>query len=143
MAIPVLWQFLEKYPSAEAARTADWRDVSELLKPLGLYDHRAKTIIKFSGNFTHTPKGENIETWEGRTLNFNVFSCDINRDLSAQAPKAFESCSLAGNHGLPLTQEINLCPLLGQAVWARLEEEGSEAESPADFGMFPLSSCKQ
>lgn len=61
MAIPVLWQFLEKYPSAEAARTADWRDVSELLKPLGLYDHRAKTIIKFSGNFTHTPKGENIK----------------------------------------------------------------------------------
>ncbi|OWK02504.1 MBD4, partial [Cervus elaphus hippelaphus] len=51
MAIPVLWQFLEKYPSAEAARTADWRDVSELLKPLGLYDHRAKTIIKFSDEY--------------------------------------------------------------------------------------------
>nr|XP_042129822.1 methyl-CpG-binding domain protein 4 isoform X3 [Peromyscus maniculatus bairdii] len=49
MAIPVLWEFLEKYPSAEVARTADWRDVSELLKPLGLYDLRAKTIIKFSG----------------------------------------------------------------------------------------------
>lgn len=51
MAIPVLWEFLEKYPSAEVARTADWRDVSELLKPLGLYDLRAKTIIKFSGMF--------------------------------------------------------------------------------------------
>ncbi|XP_070145493.1 methyl-CpG-binding domain protein 4 isoform X4 [Ovis canadensis] len=51
MAIPVLWQFLEKYPSAEAARTADWRDVSELLKPLGLYDLRAKTIIKFSDEY--------------------------------------------------------------------------------------------
>lgn len=51
MAIPVLWEFLEKYPSAEVARTADWRDVSELLKPLGLYDLRAKTIIKFSGTF--------------------------------------------------------------------------------------------
>ncbi|KAG8516929.1 Methyl-CpG-binding domain protein 4, partial [Galemys pyrenaicus] len=48
MAIPVLWEFLEKYPSAEVARAADWRDVSELLKPLGLYDLRAKTIIKFS-----------------------------------------------------------------------------------------------
>lgn len=51
VAIPVLWQFLEKYPSAEAARTADWRDVSELLKPLGLYDLRAKTIIKFSDEY--------------------------------------------------------------------------------------------
>lgn len=51
MAIPVLWEFLEKYPSAEAARAADWRDVSELLKPLGLYDLRAKTIIKFSDEY--------------------------------------------------------------------------------------------
>ncbi|XP_055115133.1 methyl-CpG-binding domain protein 4 isoform X8 [Symphalangus syndactylus] len=51
MAIPVLWKFLEKYPSAEVARTADWRDVSELLKPLGLYDLRAKTIVKFSDEY--------------------------------------------------------------------------------------------
>uniref|UniRef100_H0X289 Methyl-CpG-binding domain protein 4 n=1 Tax=Otolemur garnettii TaxID=30611 RepID=H0X289_OTOGA len=51
MAIPVLWEFLEKYPSAEIARTADWRDISELLKPLGLYDLRAKTIIKFSDEY--------------------------------------------------------------------------------------------
>ncbi|XP_058421948.1 methyl-CpG-binding domain protein 4 isoform X1 [Diceros bicornis minor] len=51
MAIPVLWEFLEKYPSAEVARTADWKDVSELLKPLGLYDLRAKTIIRFSDEY--------------------------------------------------------------------------------------------
>ncbi|XP_074260253.1 methyl-CpG-binding domain protein 4 isoform X1 [Saimiri boliviensis] len=51
MAIPVLWKFLEKYPSAEVARNADWRDVSELLKPLGLYDLRAKTIVKFSDEY--------------------------------------------------------------------------------------------
>lgn len=56
MAIPVLWEFLEKYPSAEVARTADWRDVSELLKPLGLYELRAKTIIKFSGTFPYTQR---------------------------------------------------------------------------------------
>jgi methyl-CpG-binding domain protein 4 len=58
MAIPVLWEFLEKYPSAEVARTADWRDVSELLKPLGLYDLRAKTIIKFSGMFPYSQRKE-------------------------------------------------------------------------------------
>lgn len=51
MAIPVLWEFLENYPLAEVARTADWRDVSELLKPIGLYKLRAKTIIRFSDEY--------------------------------------------------------------------------------------------
>ncbi|XP_074813678.1 methyl-CpG-binding domain protein 4 isoform X5 [Natator depressus] len=51
MAIPVLWEFLEKYPSPEVARTADWKEMSELLKPLGLYELRAKTIIKFSDEY--------------------------------------------------------------------------------------------
>lgn len=49
MAIPVLWQFLRKYPSPETARAADWREMAQLLKPLGLYALRAKTIIRFSG----------------------------------------------------------------------------------------------
>ncbi|XP_075014639.1 methyl-CpG-binding domain protein 4 isoform X2 [Calonectris borealis] len=51
MAIPVLWEFLKKYPSPEITRTADWKEMSELLKPLGLYELRAKTIIKFSGEY--------------------------------------------------------------------------------------------
>uniref|UniRef100_A0A8C3P3S8 Methyl-CpG-binding domain protein 4 n=1 Tax=Cyanoderma ruficeps TaxID=181631 RepID=A0A8C3P3S8_9PASS len=51
MAIPVLWEFLKKYPSPEVARTADWKEMSELLKPLGLYELRAKTIIRFSGEY--------------------------------------------------------------------------------------------
>ncbi|XP_064579793.1 methyl-CpG-binding domain protein 4 [Zonotrichia leucophrys gambelii] len=51
MAIPVLWEFLRKYPSPEVARAADWKEMSELLKPLGLYELRAKTIIRFSGEY--------------------------------------------------------------------------------------------
>lgn len=80
MAIPVLWEFLEKYPSAEAARTADWRDVSELLKPLGLYDLRAKTIIKFSGMFVPTAQVDRANcAHEGsHTLNFNALGYYIN-----------------------------------------------------------------
>lgn len=79
MAIPVLWEFLEKYPSAEVARTADWRDVSELLKPLGLYDLRAKTIIKFSGMFPQPQWKKQIAPNEGsHTLNFNAPRCYIN-----------------------------------------------------------------
>uniref|UniRef100_A0A096M748 Methyl-CpG-binding domain protein 4 n=1 Tax=Poecilia formosa TaxID=48698 RepID=A0A096M748_POEFO len=49
MAIPVLWVFFERYPSAEVTREADWKPMSELMKPLGLYELRAKTIIRFSG----------------------------------------------------------------------------------------------
>lgn len=52
MAIPVLWEFFRKYPSPEVTRAADWKEMSELLKPLGLYALRAKTIIKFSGGFS-------------------------------------------------------------------------------------------
>ncbi|XP_053149629.1 methyl-CpG-binding domain protein 4 isoform X2 [Hemicordylus capensis] len=51
MAIPVLWEFLKKYPSPKVARTANWKEMSELLKPLGLYELRAKTIIKFSDEY--------------------------------------------------------------------------------------------
>lgn len=49
MAIPVLWQFFERYPSAEVTWQADWKPMSELMKPLGLYELRAKTLIRFSG----------------------------------------------------------------------------------------------
>ncbi|KAM4736990.1 methyl-CpG-binding domain protein 4 isoform 1-T2 [Anableps anableps] len=51
MAIPVLWQFFERYPSAEVTREADWKPMSELMKPLGLYELRAKTIIRFSDEY--------------------------------------------------------------------------------------------
>lgn len=53
MAIPVLWQFFECYPSAEVTRSAEWKPMSELMKPLGLYELRAKALIRFSGD--HTP----------------------------------------------------------------------------------------
>nr|XP_057908621.1 methyl-CpG-binding domain protein 4 [Doryrhamphus excisus] len=51
MAIPLLWQFFERYPSAEVARQADLKAMSELLKPLGLFEVRAKIIIRFSDEY--------------------------------------------------------------------------------------------
>lgn len=51
MAIPLLWQFFERYPSAEATRAADWKPMSELLKPLGLYELRAKILVRFSDEY--------------------------------------------------------------------------------------------
>lgn len=52
MAIPTLWQFFERYPSAEVTRCAEWKPMSELMKPLGLYELRAKALIRFSGKRT-------------------------------------------------------------------------------------------
>lgn len=51
MAIPLLWQFFEHYPTAAAAREADLMPMSEILKPLGLYKLRAKIIIRFSDEY--------------------------------------------------------------------------------------------
>ncbi|CAL8367681.1 unnamed protein product [Lota lota] len=51
MAIPILWQFFERYPSAEITQDANWKSISELLKPLGLYEIRAKIIIRFSEEY--------------------------------------------------------------------------------------------
>ncbi|XP_034446528.1 methyl-CpG-binding domain protein 4 [Hippoglossus hippoglossus] len=51
MAIPALWQFFERYPSAEVTREADWKPMSELIKPLGLYELRSKALIRFSDEY--------------------------------------------------------------------------------------------
>lgn len=51
MAIPLLWQFFEHYPTAAVAREADLMPMSEILKPLGLYKLRAKIIIRFSDEY--------------------------------------------------------------------------------------------
>lgn len=51
MAIPLLWQFFEHYPTADVAQKADWKPMSEILKPLGLYKLRAKIIIRFSDEY--------------------------------------------------------------------------------------------
>lgn len=51
MAIPVLWQFFKLYPSAEETRGAEWKPLSVLLRSLGLYELRAKIIIRFSDEY--------------------------------------------------------------------------------------------
>ena len=51
-AIPTLWKFFDKWPSAEVTRYADWNEIAELLQPLGLYERRAKILVRFSGMLT-------------------------------------------------------------------------------------------
>ncbi|XP_058244718.1 methyl-CpG-binding domain protein 4 isoform X1 [Hemibagrus wyckioides] len=51
LAIPMLWQFFERYPSAEVTRSSDWKPLADLMQPLGLNSLRAKTLIRFSDEF--------------------------------------------------------------------------------------------
>ncbi|XP_067683662.1 uncharacterized protein [Haliotis asinina] len=50
-AIPLLWKFFNKWPTADAARKADPDIIARLMQPLGLHEKRAATIIKFSDEY--------------------------------------------------------------------------------------------
>ncbi|XP_023237756.1 methyl-CpG-binding domain protein 4-like, partial [Centruroides sculpturatus] len=50
-AAPVLWKFLEHFPTPEDTCKADWKEIAKLLLPLGLHEKRAKIIIRFSDEY--------------------------------------------------------------------------------------------
>jgi len=54
VSLPILWQFFDSWPTPEAASVADQDQVARLLKPMGLYNLRAKTIVRFSKEFLTT-----------------------------------------------------------------------------------------
>ena len=45
-------ELFEKYPTAIAMSQADPQELSELLRPLGFYNRRAKSLIRFSTEWT-------------------------------------------------------------------------------------------
>jgi methyl-CpG-binding domain protein 4 len=47
----VIEELFEKYKSSAEMQIADKKELSELLKPLGLYNKRAETLRKFSKDF--------------------------------------------------------------------------------------------
>lgn len=50
-AIPILWEFFKRFPTPEVTRSADWKQIAELIQTLGLHEKRAKIIIRFSEEF--------------------------------------------------------------------------------------------
>ncbi|KAK6176570.1 hypothetical protein SNE40_014831 [Patella caerulea] len=50
-AIPLLWKFFNRWPTAATAKDADPEKIAKLMQPLGLQDKRAETIIKFSDEY--------------------------------------------------------------------------------------------
>lgn len=60
-ACPLVWKFLERWPSPESASRADPSEIAQLMNPLGLHETRARRIIKMSSKavtllstYTHT-----------------------------------------------------------------------------------------
>jgi methyl-CpG-binding domain protein 4 len=45
---PVILRFFDLYPDALTASRADQKSLSEMLRPLGLQNRRARTLIRFS-----------------------------------------------------------------------------------------------
>ena len=50
-AEPYIWKFFERYPTPEAASTANIDDLIEMIGPLGLSKRRSKTLIKMSDGY--------------------------------------------------------------------------------------------
>ncbi|XP_048588363.1 methyl-CpG-binding domain protein 4-like [Nematostella vectensis] len=50
-AIPIMWEFFRRYPDAAEASKADPGPISDLLRPLGLHEKRAKALVQFSAEF--------------------------------------------------------------------------------------------
>lgn len=49
---PVISQFFERFPTADDCASASQAEIAELIKPLGLYNRRAATMIKLSKAFS-------------------------------------------------------------------------------------------
>ncbi|KAF0392007.1 DNA glycosylase [Gigaspora margarita] len=54
-ALPLLWKFLDEYPTPQIAIKADANKLADLLRPLGLQNIRAERIIKFSQSYLIRP----------------------------------------------------------------------------------------
>ncbi|ESO84369.1 hypothetical protein LOTGIDRAFT_196777 [Lottia gigantea] len=50
-AIPLLWKFFNRWPTADSARNGSAEKMSKLMQPLGLHEKRAETIIRFSDEY--------------------------------------------------------------------------------------------
>lgn len=44
-------QFFERWPNAESVKDEDFEEMRELLRPLGFYNKRSKSIIRFSQEY--------------------------------------------------------------------------------------------
>ena len=51
VALPLFEKFIQKYDAPCKVLSADWREIADLLQPMGLHKKRAQIIIRFSGEY--------------------------------------------------------------------------------------------
>jgi methyl-CpG-binding domain protein 4 len=51
VAEPYMWQFFDRWPTAEAASHADPAEIRDMISILGLADRRSKTLVKLSQSY--------------------------------------------------------------------------------------------
>lgn len=52
----VLYEFFQRWPTAEATAAADWTEVSAIISPMGLGTKRAKGLVRFSAEYVELTK---------------------------------------------------------------------------------------
>lgn len=76
-AVPVFWQILERWPTAEALSQAAIPDLSELLYPLGLFNQRAASLVRMSQQYLSLgwplPSGGTPASLGGMDTDIKVF----------------------------------------------------------------------
>ena len=50
-ALPLLWKFLDRYPTAKETSRSDAAEIAALLRPLGLSNQRAGKLVRFSREY--------------------------------------------------------------------------------------------
>lgn len=48
---PIIWDFFDRYPTPEKCAAGSVEEIAAMIKSLGLYNRRAKTIVKLSQSF--------------------------------------------------------------------------------------------
>ena len=50
-AEPYMWKFFKKYPGPESISPSDYKDIHEMIKPLGLSKRRTLSLIRMSDDY--------------------------------------------------------------------------------------------
>jgi methyl-CpG-binding domain protein 4 len=59
----VIWKFFDRWPNPHSLLTANFQDVSDMLRPLGFYNRRPKAMKKFTEEYLGKEWNEPIELY--------------------------------------------------------------------------------
>ncbi len=99
-AIPTLWEFFERWPTADSTRKGNPKEIAELLQPLGLYEKRAQILIRMSGN--------NRQTYLSNFRNYRSLVCFVHFALMPGS-LGYPFCSFEPRFGIEIFFITLLC----------------------------------